>query len=211
MFGLLLHVGDDVHPSLINWANHSDYELHLLPGHADPDLDNLTYGDWAHRSKKFKELSAGDSAFFSFKFTEEKETAWYITSYFYLERVLTGREVLKARHELRFRSNAHLIRGDLNNPEALDDFRLLVGNPSQSRGRLRTPIRVDEKLWEAIDLRDRHGMPLVEVKRNRKHPDRTSFTVQQINGSYLRAPKPLKENQTHALTKIVERNSTEAA
>lgn len=210
MGGLLIHVGDDVHPSVINPSNHTEYELHLLPGHADPDLDNLTYGDWAHRTAHFAELQEGDSAFFSFKFIEGKETRWYLTSYFYLERVLTGHEVLKVKDEPRFKCNAHVARGDLDDPEALDDFRLLVGDRSLSRGRLREPIRVDEKLWKAIGLRDSHGTPFTEIKRVRKHSDGSSFSVQQINGSYLRAPKPLTEAQTHALTRLVERNAEAA-
>jgi len=206
MFGLLIHVGDDVNPSVMNRANHSDYELHLLPGHADPDLDNLTYGDWAHRSSNFRKLSEGDSAFFSFKFAEEKQTAWYIAAYFYLEQVLTGHEVLKRKDEPRLSCNAHVVRGDLeDDPGALDDFRLLVGNRDLSRGRLHTPIRLDERMWEAIDLKDNRGRAFIEIKRTRKHPDGTSFTVQQINGSYLRAPKSLTQQQTHALTRIVER------
>jgi hypothetical protein len=149
VFGLLIHVGDDFHPSVVSPSDSSDYELHLLSGHADPDLDNLTYGDWSHRSSKFRELTEGDSAFFSFKFIVGEQTAWHLTSYFYLEQVLTEHEVLRRKDEPRFKCNAHVIRGDLDDPEALDDFRLLVGDPSISRGRPHTPIRIDGKLWEA--------------------------------------------------------------
>ena len=195
--GLLIHIGDDLNPSVFN-ADGS-YMLHLLPDHPDPDLDHFTYGDWAHKTRSFADLKRGDIVFFNFKFTDGN---WYICAYFHLKEVLDGHEVLDLRNKSPYQFNAHVIRGDLEDWNRRADFRMLVGNPRNSGSHIRVPIRIDETFWRKLDLRDKYGVPFTTRLRERKR-EFGKYSAMQINGSFLRMPKPLNEFQVDAVLRQI--------
>ncbi len=203
MKGLLIHVGDDKHPGDMNAKDHSDYSVHLLPHHADPDLTNFTYGDWARKTRSFDELTQGDYAFFSFKFREGDATGWYVASYFRIREVVT-RDQLRSglRDNPSYKCNAHVLSGDVEDSTS-EDLRILVGDV-ESVGKLSQPVRVDQSFWKAVDLRDSHGTPFSVVIKTKRHRDGRAFTVGEINGAYLRMPKRLDENQTRTVLRMAD-------
>jgi len=190
--GLLIHVGDDLNPSV--FSTDKSYLLHLLPDHPDPDLELFTYGDWTHKTRAFGDLKAGDLVFFNFKFNDGN---WYIAAFFHLKEVLDGHKVLTVRDLSPYKFNAHVVRGDLGNSTAKADFRMLVGNQRNSDGHIRVPIRIDETFWKKLDLRDKYDVPFIKRLKERKH-EFGKYSAMQINGSFLRMPKPLNEFQVDA-------------
>jgi len=185
---MLVHVGDDFNPSVFN--SDGSYDIHLLPEHHDPDLDNLTYGDWTHRTHAFGTLEPEDVVFFNFKFDDG---GWYITSYFWLKEILDGFKVLEVQDKVPYKHNAHVVRGDLEDWTARSDFRMMVGDPGQSIPRFKKPLIIDEALWRTIELCDKSSIPFTEQRKKRK------CSVSRINGSFLRMPKPLTHKQVFAI------------
>lgn len=194
--GLLIHVGDDLNPSVFT---DESYMLHLLSDHPDPDLELFTYGDWAHKTHAFADLRKGDIVFFNFKFNDGN---WYICAYFQLREVLDGRKVLSVRSLSPYKFNAHVIRGDLLDAKAWSDFRMLVGNSRNSDGHIRHPVRIDEVFWRKLDLRDTYGVSFIRRLRERKRKF-GKYSAMQINGSFLRMPKPLSEFQVDAVLRMI--------
>lgn len=195
--GLLIHVGNDLNPSVFN-ADGS-YMLHLLPDHPDPDLELFTYGDWVHKTHAFADLKKGDFVFFNWKFDGGN---WHVCAYFHLKEVLDGRKVLTVRDMSPYKFNAHVIRGDLLDTSAWLDFRMLVGNPRNSDGHIRVPIRMDETFWKKLDLRDKYGVLFTKRLKERKR-EFGKYSAMQINGSFLRMPKPLSEFQVDAVLRMI--------
>lgn len=100
-----------------------------LKHHVDPDFLDFTYGDCGRRGRRFlKNLSKGSYIFFCRTFG--KQRCRYLTGYFKVDKILSGKEVRKK----------DLISADSKNDEIV-----IFGDKNKSK-KLKCPLVFDKRL-----------------------------------------------------------------
>jgi len=111
-----------------------------LPGHHDPDFDDLTYGDPFGRLLQFEK---GDIAFFIESGTISKDDwGYYLVAFFVIEAMYDKRKGswipnIPPAHTCRISRNAHEKRGDT-------DYAIILGHKESSKLLFQHPFRVSK-------------------------------------------------------------------
>jgi len=120
-------------------ANHMLVVYTYLKHHVDPDFLDFTYGDCDGRGKRFKEnLSKGSYIFFCRTFGRQRHK--YITGYFEVDKILSGKEVRKK---------------DLISADSKCDEIVIFGNKNKSK-KLKHPLVFNKGLaqkFKSIDFK----------------------------------------------------------
>lgn len=168
--------------------------MHLLIpyvqlSHADPALDEYTYGDGGQRARKLKsDLNKGDYVFFH----TSKHGKKYITAYYVVDRVLDTvdacrntavRAKYKNPHIVEYLARKQPLHGD-------NDDAMVFGDPITSRI-LKRPLLFDRELADKLSLKIRF-------------PANKSET--QVIGSATRAWRELTDSDVRILQREITKD-----
>ena len=212
-------MGEYLRPAVIDEERPTEYSLEYAKfdeggrvvakgqPHVDPEFETFTYGDYPENPAKVNlgKLGLGDYIFFMWTFLEKnsREKARYIVGYFKIKEILTVEEILRMSlgTSLPYRNNEHVTFTKDGLWE--DGGTVFIGDPKYSK-RLKSPLRLDKKLFEKLDLRDSLGRPIAtQIGQKRNVYGRLMSEIEVIN-VFTRIPKILDENQVILLLREVE-------
>ena len=156
--------------------------------HADPILEEFSYGDSKTRARKLKtSLKQGDYVFFHTSINSKK----YITAYYVVDRILNTSEAASNKNIYLKYKNPHITEYREGKRRKQDDV-VVFGDPILSR-RLERPLLFDKALAEKLSLG-------IEFKKG--------FTESQCIGSATRQWRKLSDKDVDVLLAEVKDNES---
>lgn len=156
--------------------------------HADPALEEFSYGDNGIRARKLKScLKQGDYIFFHTSLNSRK----CITAYYVVDRVLDTSEAASNKNILMKYKNPHITEYKEGQRRKEDDV-VVFGDPILSH-RLERPLLFDRALAEKLSLG-------IEFKKG--------FTDSQCIGSATRQWRELSSKDVEVLLKEIKENES---
>lgn len=157
--------------------------------HADPVLDEFTYGDVGARARKLKrDLRQGDYVFLHTTLRDGR----YITTYYVVDKVLDTSEAAANKAIVLKYRNPHIkeyLAG-----ERREDYDVVIFGDTVLSHKLKRPLRFDKTLADKLSL---------------AIPFKKGFTENQCISSATRAWRELTDNDVKILLSEVEKSERE--